>query len=409
MCLWVCALATVAAAQYAGGPGDGHDRRLAAGVTLAGAPSGTAALYRGGGGDGHDVRALTVTPSGAPLAQLFAGGRGDGHDAAAAQVTIAGVDLAAVFSGGAGDGHDVTHTQVTLTGADLAALFSGGTGDGHDLAATQVTIAGADLAALFAGGRGDGFDEASGRFSLDGATLAALFTGGSGDGHDAALTQVTLAGTDLAALFGGGAGDGHDVSFFSGFAPLPLTLIALTAAAEGPVNVLRWTTAEEVGTEFFVVERAGGGATAFAEVGEVDALGAGLAAGLTTDYAFVDERPLPGTAYYRLGVYDADGAHELTAVVAVTRELLAETAAWDYGLYPNPNAGTALSVAPTGLAHGSLSVDVTSVTGQEVHRATYDYAGDPLRLDLRRRLTAGTYAVRVHAGGATRTKLIVVR
>ena len=304
-----------------------------------------------------------------------------------------------------------TPAKLTLTGADLAALFSGGTGDGHDLAATRATLTGADLAAIFSGGPGDGFDEASGQFAVDGATLAALFGGGAGDGHDVTLAQVTLAGDDLAALFGGGTGDGHDVATFSGAAPVPLTLLALAAAAEGPLNVIRWSTADERGTDFFVVERATD-ATDFSELGEVTATGDARAAGLPNDYAFADEAPPMGTAYYRIHVYDQDGASELTEVVSVTRALLAADAPWTYRLYPNPNAGTELFVQPAGLAPDpALEITLTDVTGREVYRRSHDYdgVGAALRLGLDARLPAGTYAVRVRSGGETQAKLMIVR
>ncbi len=371
-------------AQYGGGPGDGHDRTTVMQLSLDGAPRGTNPLYAGGGGDGFDVRAASAALGGQSLAVLYGGGRGDGFDALRVSLALSGQQLSVLYGGGAGDGFDALSTSRTLSGASLAMLYGGGSGDGFDVERESL--------------------------SLDGATLAVLYGGGPGDGFDARRESLALGGASLAVLFGGGAGDGFDVGAFAGTVPLPLTLLTFGAEFTSDDLVLvTWTTTDERGTAFFVVERAAD-AVAFAELGEVEAIGQDLATGAQTDYRFIDEAPLAGTGYYRLQMHDADGAVEFSEVVALSRQVLAKAAPWQYTLYPNPNAGNELYVAPKDLpADPALEIEVRDALGRLVYRSTEDYPGSgKVRISLERRLSAGTYLVRVRSGEVQQSKILVV-
>ena len=255
-------------AQYGGGPGDGHDHTTVMQLSLDGAPRGTNSLYAGGAGDGFDARAASAALGGQSLAVLYGGGRGDGFDA--------------------------LRVGLALSGQQLSVLYGGGGGDGFDALSTNRTLSGASLAMLYGGGSGDGFDVERESLSLGGATLAVLFGGGPGDGFDARRESFSLGGASLAALFGGGVGDGFDVGAFAGAVPLPLTLLAFGAEFTGDDLVLvTWTTTDERGTDFFVVERAAD-AVAFAELGEVEAVGQGLASGASDRLQFHRRRPARG-------------------------------------------------------------------------------------------------------------------
>ena len=90
-----------------------------------------------------------------------------------------------------------------------------------------------------------------------------------------------------------------------------------------------------------------------------------------TDYRFADAAPLAGTGYYRLQMHDADGAVAFSQVVALSRHVLAKAAPWQYTLYPNPNAGHELYLAPVNLpADPALEVEVRDALGRLVYRAS---------------------------------------
>jgi hypothetical protein len=85
---------------------------------------------------------------------------------------------------------------------------------------------------------------------------------------------------------------------------LPVEMLSLTAQAEQDlVNVL-WATASEKDASHYVVERSATGEV-FEPIGQVAAAGTTQ---LTTEYRFVDQRPLNGMNYYRLMTVDTDGA-----------------------------------------------------------------------------------------------------
>ena len=380
-----------------------------------------AAQYAGGRGDGFDgLRVVALDPSGATrnLRPVYAGGRGDGFDdALATGLGLGGASVAVVFASGRGDGHDARLLVAgDLAGtASLATVYGGGRGDGFDAAAVPAGAldGSATLAVLFGGGTGDGFDvDAEFQRSLGGGSLAGLFAGGRGDGFDVEGVEASaIDGTEaLAALFGGGTGDGFDRSSCSGAPPLPLSLIALEAFASGAVTVIRWSTADEHGTDFFVVERSVDAAT-FAGLGEVDARGEGASASVAVEYAFTDAAPPAGTSYYRLAVNDRDGSRAYTDLVAVTRDMLAEEAAWSFGLYPNPSSGDEVYVAPRGLVPAApLLVEILDEVGRRVFASTFraPAGGEALRIGLAERLRPGAYVVRLTASGESRTKVVVV-
>ena len=386
------ALSCPALAQFGGGPGDGFHRTRTVAVDPSGAVRGAGAAYVGGRGDGADRRASSATdPGGALVATLFTGGRADGSD----RLAVVSTDLAGE--------------------ASLTALYAGSRGDGFDASALTASVldGSAGLAALYRGGGGDGFDRTrrSGG-DLAGGELAGVFAGGPGDGFDGRAVAASGIGgaATLAALYAGGAGDGFDRAAFSGAAPLPLTLLALEALAKGAVTVVQWSTADERGTDFFVVERSAD-ADVFAELGEVDARGAATPHPRVTHYAYTDEDPLPGTSYYRLAIHDRDGTRELTALVAVAREMLAERAPWSFALFPNPSSGAELYAVPRGLVPAeAIGVEVVDDRGRTMYTATAAAGtpGEALRIGLERRLAPGTYAVRLTARGRSRTKVIVV-
>jgi choice-of-anchor B domain-containing protein len=110
---------------------------------------------------------------------------------------------------------------------------------------------------------------------------------------------------------------------------LPVDLIEFTATRLGKQSArLSWTTATEVGSDYFDVERSTDG-LAFAPIGRVSAAGN---SNQTEEYQFDDERGLAGRNFYRLRQVDLDGQITFSEVRLVTLEgELEKVKAW-----PNP-------------------------------------------------------------------------
>lgn len=109
--------------------------------------------------------------------------------------------------------------------------------------------------------------------------------------------------------------------------PIPVQLLTFVAQRNGGVNVLRWTTAQEFNSRWFIVERSNDG-TNFTTIGQVAASGNSAT---PKDYAFTDNAPAKGVNHYRLRIVDKDNTANLSWIRRVRNEGLADVA-----VYPNP-------------------------------------------------------------------------
>jgi hypothetical protein len=169
-------------------------------------------------------------------------------------------------------------------------------------------------------------------------------------------------------------------------APLPVSLRAFVAVAEGPAARLTWTTASETNNAYFAVERAADGG-AFAELGRVAGQGSTT---LATTYAYLDAHAArAGTSLaYRLRQVDAAGRATYSPVQMLRFGAVAPAVA----LYPVP-AGTTATLDLTALPAGPQAVILLDLTGRTLARYTLA-GGQTHTLDLRG-LPAGMSLVRV--------------
>lgn len=171
-------------------------------------------------------------------------------------------------------------------------------------------------------------------------------------------------------------------------APLPVQLVAFTARATAATAVqLAWTTASEVKSASFAVERSYNGVT-FTELGRVDAAGSSTT---TRTYSYLDAA-LPagaGTCYYRLRQLDLDG----TATYSPVRTVV--LTASGLVLYPNPARHSATL---RGAVAGSV-VQVYNLLGSLVLTTQADEVGKAT-LVLPTSLPSGMYLVRNGKGPA---------
>jgi pectin methylesterase-like acyl-CoA thioesterase len=95
-------------------------------------------------------------------------------------------------------------------------------------------------------------------------------------------------------------------------AALPLNLLSFNATYNGKEVVAKWSTANEVNTKEFFVEKSLDGAT-YASIGRLNALNNAS----TNNYSFNDASPAKGINYYRLRMVDKDGSIKYSMVVPV--------------------------------------------------------------------------------------------
>ena len=176
--------------------------------------------------------------------------------------------------------------------------------------------------------------------------------------------------------------------------PLPVTLIAFDAQAmDNTYTHCTWTTANELNSDHFTVERSQD-ARNFEAAGTVPAAGI---SNTTLEYAWDDPTPYPGISYYRLRQTDLDGGVNFSPIVPVTfatRESI--------GLFPNPNNGS-FSIHRAG-SETTLAVQLMDATGREVWHADMAEGQDILAISLA--LAPGCYPLRWSDG---RIKFVVER
>ncbi len=149
--------------------------------------------------------------------------------------------------------------------------------------------------------------------------------------------------------------------------PLPVELLSFTAFTHQHTNTLKWTTATEVNSQGFDVERNLNGS--WAKIGFVAGHGTTNSA---NEYIFTDNLRSSTKIMYRLKQIDRDGAYTYSSAVDVTAGLMEE----DYTLsanYPNPfNPSTHITFA---VKSAELTdITVYNLLGQEVATLYHDIA-----------------------------------
>ncbi|MBK0383095.1 T9SS type A sorting domain-containing protein [Pedobacter sp. SD-b] len=204
-------------------------------------------------------------------------------------------------------------------------------------------------------------------------------------------TSGNWAGT-LASISGSGTvADPYlaTASGFNSFSPfgvgnstvLPLDLISFTASVNkglSPKVNLSWKTTNEVNTLKFDVERSFDGKS-FSNIGLVNAMNTpGI-----HDYAFVDDNPLTGTAYYRLNQIDLNGANKYSPIEAVNLESYISLS-----VYPNPVSNILNIIHPK--ANDGASLSIVSLNGQKLFTIGVNKDNTKTSTDISK-LSSGAY------------------
>ncbi len=191
----------------------------------------------------------------------------------------------------------------------------------------------------------------------------------------------------------------------SGGQALPITLLSFDAVPHDKVVQTGWQTAQEINNDHFTVERSADGIT-YSAIGTVR--GAGNSNSLRT-YTFMDENPLQGISYYRLGQTDIDGKTTLSSIVAVDMNSSPLPGSSGFTLYPNP-AQDKVSINLINTSHGAI-INIYNTMGEVVYTkaCTATDAGSQLiTIPAGEKLSSGVYTVSVDDDdGETNEKLVV--
>ena len=171
----------------------------------------------------------------------------------------------------------------------------------------------------------------------------------------------------------------------------PVKLSSFDAALVGNKVTIAWTTATELNTSHFEVERGIDGKN-FAKSGVINAVGN---ATLAQHYTYSDNvSALTGTVYYRLKSVDRNGSFSYSSVKAVELKLTKSSVT---NVYPNPlRAGQDLMVTYNSLKGDKATFQISNSIGQKVVNSTLPVNAGSNTLSLAvGHLSAGVYYLTV--------------
>jgi hypothetical protein len=172
--------------------------------------------------------------------------------------------------------------------------------------------------------------------------------------------------TGLTGFSGGTGGTGvspWDIS------PLPVELVSFTGYNDGNKNVLNWTTASELNTLKFEVERKIPTTSSFEYIGEKPAAGNSNTPRI---YTLEDINPAMGINYYRLKMIDIDGTFKYSNVIAISVLDIAQPQPDGIiAVYPNPTNNELNIVYQSKLAN-KVNLHVFNTLGQHMLSEGYN-------------------------------------
>ncbi len=125
----------------------------------------------------------------------------------------------------------------------------------------------------------------------------------------ATAENITTTTTDVSAFLN----EGDETLLVCSNSTFPLQLLSFNATLQNKSVNVNWQTANEVNTNYFVIERSANGSS-FTALQKIAAKGNSR---LTQTYSTSDLQPLQGTSYYRLQQVDKDGKTTYSSIVKV--------------------------------------------------------------------------------------------
>jgi hypothetical protein len=160
--------------------------------------------------------------------------------------------------------------------------------------------------------------------------------------------------------------------------PLPVELSNFNVKSQEETALLYWTTATELNSDYFDIERSVDGLT-WLKLGSVNAAGQSNA---ELKYSFTDKKPVDGENFYRLKMMERDGKSNYSPVRIITFDRKAKLTLW-----PNP-ANETIHLSLSNLSD-IKSIKVMNLAGQLIREVK-----PSANIDVRN-LPVGMYIVAV--------------
>ena len=248
---------------------------------------------------------------------------------------------------------------------------------------------------VFTIGGDDGY-----RFSLDGGSTWAI-NRWNDQSYTTSTYSVSLNGTYNMVLEYYQNGGYDRISFVQTANTLPVTITAWTVTAlDNNRASLKWTTANAVNFDHFVVQRSTDGST-FEDIHTVAAINDG--AGAQT-YAYTDQDNWDGKLYYRLAMVDADGKTKYSNIASISLQ-----SAQNLRIYPTRVEGGSFFVE-TGTAIHQAKLELFDMNGRRLQENEWAVleGRTPVTVNHAGSLPAGAYIVRLSDSRTTLAKQIIV-
>lgn len=175
---------------------------------------------------------------------------------------------------------------------------------------------------------------------------------------------------------------------------MPVKLVRFTATASGPSkNIVSWTTASEINTEYFSVERSMNG-NEFVALGKQNAKGASDA---KTNYVFNDDNAAASVLHYRLNMVDKDGKSEYSNIITVVKQ----QAFTDATIFPNP-VKDVVTVQFSSQPFEKAAIQITDLQGRIVYNNTTETKSIHSSISINTgSLLKGIYLLKLKVGDKT--------
>ncbi len=192
-----------------------------------------------------------------------------------------------------------------------------------------------------------------------------------------------------------------DLMVFNCVVGLPVELLSFNALANKNDVVLDWSTASELNTAVFEIERSKDGRNNWETIGNVDAAGD---SNIKLEYQFTDKEPKIGKNFYRLKQLDKDGSFTYTHVEEVhfglnkTEPLI---------ITPNPFKN-AISVVIPNVKNETVLVELFDSSGKKILNTNIDaQINEPIVVENLASIPRGVYWLKVTSSSGIFTSKIL--
>jgi len=162
---------------------------------------------------------------------------------------------------------------------------------------------------------------------------------------------------------------------------LPVELISFRATSEDKGILLKWVTASEINSDFFLIEKSQDGRI-FSELWKLPAAGTSFK---NLNYSYLDQNPFEGDNYYRLKQVDRDHQYEYSPILISRYNKEKNTVL----IYPQPVADKLIIEANKPL----VQIDLMDQTGKYIIQREVQF-NQKVELDMRN-LPKGLYFMKI--------------